>query len=246
MERHGRREERVGVHLPLRVLGYDPEGASWQEETETGDVSEGGLAFHLKRPIFRGQCLRVALPMPRGLRRFDLDEPLYRAYVIVRSAVLEGGSCRVGAMVFGQEPPRGYAENPAARFRLPTDPHDEDLAQPPPPRREAAQEAEPPDPLGRRAHERVDNFVEFVIEQVDEWGAVLREERTVAENISRGGARILTAGPYVKGDVVELHEVKGPFASRAEICDVRSGADGIRRLHVRFLDGSPDHLVRRA
>jgi hypothetical protein len=246
MERHGRREERMGVQLPVRVLGYDPEGAAWQEEAETDNVSEGGLAFHLNRPIFRGQCLRVALPMPRSLRRFDHDEPLYRVYVIVRSAVLEAGSCRVGTMVFGKEAPRGYAENPAARFRLPSDEADEAAPYPAPPRREVAREAEPPDPLGRRAHERFDIFVEFVIEQVDEWGAVLKEERTVAENISRGGARILTAGPYIKGDVVELHEVKGPFASRAEICEVRSGADGIRRLHVRFLDGSPEHLVRRA
>jgi hypothetical protein len=246
MEHHGRRDERLGIQLPLQVLGYDPEGASWQEETETDDVSEGGLAFHMRRPIFRGQCLRVALPMPRGLRRFDVDEPLYRAYAIVRSAVLEAGSCRVGAMIFGKDPPRGYVDNPAARFLLPTDERDGKVPHAAPPRREAAREVEAPDPLGRRAHERFDIFVEFVIEQVDEWGAVLREERTVAENISRGGARILTAGPYIKGDVVELHEVKGPFASRAEICEVRSGADGIRRLHVRFLDGSPDHLVRRA
>lgn len=239
-----RREERHGLNLPIRVLGYDPDGTSWQELVETGDLSAGGAAFTVKRPVFRGQCLRLALPMPKSLRAFDHDEPAYRVYAIVRTATLQDAACRVGVMFFGKEPPRGYEDNPAARFVLPSDLEEERSggpAPPPPP-----SEPEPaPDPYGRRAHERFDIFVEFSVELVDEWGVVLAEERTVADNISKGGARLMTATSFAKGEVIFLHEVGGPFETRAEIRDVHVGKDGIRRLHVRFLDGhSPDHLVR--
>lgn len=236
-----RREERLPVSLPVRVLGYDSDGTSWQELTETDDLSAGGTSFRLKRPVFKGQALRLALPMPKRLRRFDPEEPAYRVYGIVRDAILEGGICRIGVMFYGKEPPAGYEENPSARFRLPSDLDEPRSAAPRPP-----PEPEKPDPYGRRESERFDIFVDFFMELVDEWGAVLQEERTVAENISKGGARVLTSRDLVKGDVIVLHEVGGSFETRAEVKDLNVGKDGIRRLNVRFLDGrSPDHLVRR-
>jgi hypothetical protein len=238
-----RREERLSVSLPVRVLGYDPDGAVWQELTETDDLSAGGTSFRVKRPVFKGQVLRLALPMPKRLRRFDPEEPAYRVYGLVREAVLEGGICRVGVMFYGKEPPAGYEQNPSARFRLPSD---LDEVRPAAPRAYREQEAEKPDPYGRRESERFDIFVDFFMELVDEWGAVLQEERTVAENISKGGARLLTSRDLAKGDVIVLHEVGGSFETRAEIKELNVGKDGIRRLNVRFLDGrSPDHLVRR-
>lgn len=240
-----RKEARLSVSLPVRVLGYDPDGASWQELTETDDLSAGGISFRVKRPVFRGQVLRLALPMPKRLRRFDPEEPAYRVYGIVRAAVLEAGICRVGVMLYGKEPPAGFEENRSARFRLPSDEAEVSV---PGPRRSVEPEAgdEKPDPYGRRASERFEIFVDFVMELVDEWGAVLLEERTVADNISKGGARLLTASDLSKGDVIVLHEVGGGFETRAEVRDMNVGKDGIRRLNVRFLDGrSPDHLVRR-
>ena len=238
-----RREERLPVSLPVRVLGYDSDGTSWQELTETEDLSAGGLSFRVKRPVFKGQVLRLALPMPKRLRRFDPEEPAYRVYGIVREAFLDGGICRVGVMFYGKEPPGGYEENPTARFRLPSD---ADEPRKPAAPRPSQQEEEKPDPYGRRTAERFDIFVDFLVELVDEWGAVLQEERTVADNISKGGARLMTARELAKGDVIVLHEVGGTFEARAEVRDLHVGKDGIRRLNVRFLDGrSPDHLVRR-
>jgi len=237
-----RRGGRHPVSLPVRVMGYEADAMSWQELTETDDLSEGGLSFRVRRPVFKGQVLRMALPMPKRLRRFDRQEPAYRIYGIVREAVLEAGVCRVGVMFYGKEPPAGFEENPAARFRLPSDAE----GPRPSPRVSPKPEEEKPDPYGRRAAERFDIFVEFFMELVDEWGTVLQEERTVAENISKGGARLLTARVLAKGDVVVLREVGGPFETRAEVRDTKVGKDGIRRLRVRFLDGrSPSHLVRR-
>jgi hypothetical protein len=243
-----RREERLRQSLPIRVVGYDAETGAWEELTETLDFSEGGAAFTLSRALFRGQALHLMLPLPRSLRRHDHDQPAYRIWAVVRDALVQdGGSCRVGVKYFGKDAPRGYQENPMARFLLPSDVGQE-VVEPqaaPAQAREPPVDEERPDPWGRRAHPRFDIFVEFAVELIDEWGAVLADERTVAENISRGGARLRTAGPFAQGDVIVLREVGGQWSSRAEIRYVGLGKDRVRRLHVQFLDGrSPSHLVR--
>src|SRR5262245_1336914 len=112
-----------------------------------------------------------------------------------------------------------------------------------------APNAAPPAPAGatseRRAHRRVDIFVNFTIQQVDEWGAVLQEELTVADNISKGGARVMTSLDFMKGDTILVQEAGGGFATRAEIRDVRKGPDGIPRLHLKFLDRqTPDRMLK--
>jgi hypothetical protein len=87
--------------------------------------------------------------------------------------------------------------------------------------------------------------VNFTIQQVDEWGAVLQEELTVADNVSKGGAHVLTTLTFGKGDVVLLQEANGDFATRAQVRRVASGEDGITRLHLKFLvREAPDRLLR--
>jgi len=91
----------------------------------------------------------------------------------------------------------------------------------------------------------VDIFVNFTIQQVDEWGAVLQEELTVADNISKSGARVMTSLDFMKGDTIIVQEAGGGFATRAEIRDVRKGPDGIRRLHLKFLDRqTPERMLK--
>ena len=70
------------------------------------------------------------------------------------------------------------------------------------------------------------------------------EEQTIAENIGRGRARVMTSLPVVKGDVVRLEEVDGDFQVRAEIRNIYIGPDHIPRLNLRFLDAAaPDRLL---
>jgi serine/threonine protein kinase len=98
----------------------------------------------------------------------------------------------------------------------------------------------------RRRSTRLDIFVNFVIRRVGTLGTVLQEERTIAENISRSGARVLTSMTTVgAGDVVQLVEIGGDFQTRAEVRNVYVGRDNIRRLNLRFVDGpAPDRLVK--
>ena len=107
---------------------------------------------------------------------------------------------------------------------------------PPPPEAPGGQE--------RRQHPRVSLFLNFTLQQVDEWGAVLQEELTVADNLSKGGAHVMTTLDFVVGDIVLMQEAVGGFATRAEVRALGKGPDGIGRLHVRFLDRlAPDRLL---
>jgi len=85
-----------------------------------------------------------------------------------------------------------------------------------------------------------------VIRRVGTLGTVLQEERTIAENISRSGARVMTSMTTLgAGDVVQLLEIGGDFQARAEVRNVYIGRDNIRRLNLRFVDGpAPDRLVK--
>ena len=102
-----------------------------------------------------------------------------------------------------------------------------------------------PTPSDRRRVTRLDIFVNFIIRRVGTAGTVLQEERTIAENVGRGGARVMTSiTSLAPGDIVHLEEVGGPFKTRAEVRGSYVGKDRIRRLNLRFLDSpAPDYLV---
>ena len=97
----------------------------------------------------------------------------------------------------------------------------------------------------RRRVTRLDIFVNLVLRRVGTLGTVLQEERTIAENVGRHGARVMTTmSTLVPGDIVQIEEVGGPFKTRAEVRGVYEGRDHIRRLNVRFLDSpAPEYLV---
>ncbi len=100
-------------------------------------------------------------------------------------------------------------------------------------------------PLDRRGAPRFELFVNFTLQLVDEWGAVLQEELTVADNVARGGARVMTSLSFRVGDVILLQEAGGGFATRAEVRGVTRVQTSIDRLHLRFVDRqAPDRLLR--
>lgn len=263
--------------IAVRVQGFLVGGATWDEVTQTDDVSVGGASITIKHTVELGQVLHLTLAMPKTLRQHDLSEATYRVYSLVRGISRRTDDCRVGVMFFGQFPPRGFQERPWARFLLPSDnaalaaaktataagkgspddtnPGAASEAAPPPSASQAfratlrqgepAPSSTPSDPSERRAHPRFQLFLNFTLQQVDEWGAVLQEELTVAESLSKGGAQVKTSLEFMKGDVILLQEAGGGFATRAEVRGVHEGPDGIVRLHLKFLDRpAPERLLK--
>ena len=71
-----RRDQRMGLSVPVRVRGHDPDGTPWEEMTATDDASYGGASFPLKHAHGVGQVLYISAPLPRNFRRYDLAEQL--------------------------------------------------------------------------------------------------------------------------------------------------------------------------
>lgn len=234
-----RRERRAPLHQILVYQAYNSDGTTVEDRAEMCDASTRGASFLIDERLDPGRVLHLAAPLPRRFRTFDSDTPSYFVYAIVRHVEPVHERFRVGVMFFGKQPPKGFDTHPGALYFLPGDERQQPAAIP--------QEEAPiePDPGGRRQSPRFRIFVDFVMRQVDEWGTVLAEELTVAENVSLGGACVYTSLPLRVGHVVHVQERGGTFEARAEVRDTYVGVDRIRRVSLSFLDGrGPVHLVR--
>lgn len=218
----------MALTLPVQVHGTESDGRSWEEMTSTDDASFGGASFALRRPLAVGRAVRLLLPLPKRFRRYDVVESTYHVFGLVRdvTAGKPGGPSRVGVMFLGKTAPRGYDKNPGGLYLLPSDPA-------------------PAASKERRLRTRLDNvYVNLKLQRIGAVGGG-SEERTVAENLGKGGARVMTSLPLAKGEIVMVEELGGPFRTRAEICNVYIGQDRIPRLNLHFLDAeAPDRLVQ--
>jgi hypothetical protein len=221
--RADRKDPRMALRIPVKVDGFGADGP-WQEMTISEDTSAGGVAFTLLHPAQFGQVLLLSLPLPKRFRKYDFTDPSYHVYAVVRRAETNGDRTTVGVMFLGKSAPRGYEKNPAGVYLLSQDPA-------------------PGTRTERRAQPRHEMPYNLKISRQD-LGPGPQQEHTVAENLSKGGARVLTSLPVVKGDIVLVEEVGGPFRTRAEIRNIYIGKDKVPRLNLKFLDGeAPDRLI---
>jgi hypothetical protein len=176
--------------------------------------------------VARGNVLVASMPLPKRFRRYDLTEASYRTYALVRHAVSDPTGFRVGVMFLGKTPPRGFEKNTGGLYFLPTDPAPATI------------------PKERRRWQRIDTFVNLRLRRLNPQGPGPQEERTIAENISRGGARVLTSMAVGKGEILMVEELDGAFRTRAEVRNLYIGPDRVPRLNLQFLDGeAPERLV---
>lgn len=242
-----RQELRVDLSLLVHVEGFKTDHTSWTEVTTTRNTSASGVSFALERRPLVGQVLKLRLMLPFSApdRR---TEPSFGVYAVVRDVLPENGGARVGAMFVGDRLPEGFDGNPAALYLFPCDvsPEDwRDMIRP-------VGAALPPDapvrslPRDRRESPRFEISAHFLVQHVDEWEGILEEGLTVAENLSRGGALLLTTAALSQGDIVILREIGGGFVTRAEVTGFDFDEDGTRHVRVKFLGASgPDHLLPR-
>ncbi len=98
----------------------------------------------------------------------------------------------------------------------------------------------------RRRAARLELPLDISIKKLGPEGAVLAQERTLADNLSRTGLRVVTALDSVQpGDTVLVQEIGGDFQARAHVRHRFKASDGVWRLGLEFIDAeAPDRLVR--
>lgn len=97
---------------------------------------------------------------------------------------------------------------------------------------------EPPRP--RRSYARLGACVAVVITRLDSEGVPAESEQTFTENISPGGARVVTRLQAIQvGETVTLGEAASEYRTRARVANSWRGSDGQWRLNLEFEDPLP-------
>ena len=232
-ERNWKRiRERLALRLPVRVQGRDTLDFEWTEMTRLANVTPFGAGFPLKRPTEKGRLLHMTIPMPRQLRVFDHVEDQYRIWAIVRymktSASDKGPSFDVGVAFIGKRAPASYQAEPWKRYDITTTAF-QALAKP-------EDILTPLATATQRAYTRHNIAVDMRIEMVDPNGVVTESERTVTEEISKRGATIFTTLQIPTGRFIRLTSEQQGMTLYAAIRSRSTGANGIPRIHVEFID----------
>ncbi|MFN2529830.1 MAG: hypothetical protein ABR555_00885 [Pyrinomonadaceae bacterium] len=224
--------ERLELSLPVRVHCRETLDLSWMEVTRLNDVTPFGAGFTLKHPTEPGRLLQMTIPMPRQLRVFDHVEDQYRVWAVVRHVKAlsseTGTAFHVGVAFIGKRPPASYEEKPWERYEISTSALDA-LS----PIEEVVKQVVTSD---QRAQTRHNISVDMLLEILDEKGGVAASEFSVTENISRRGATLFTTIEVEVGRFTRLTSSQYNLTVHAPVRAVSIGADGIRRIHVEFID----------
>jgi hypothetical protein len=235
----GRRIQRIGLTLPIRVEYKISPTVSWTEVTRLRDISAFGAGFNLPRPVKRGRLILMTIPLPRQLRCYDFMEPQYRVYGLVRHCIpLRRGvaspeSYAIGTAFVGKHPPVSYLEDPSRLYDIRQNREDGQLWQ-------VTTAPEHPDeshlPKELRRHSRFQIPVSVMLEMLNEDGSVTAGEVTVTENISLGGASVFTSLPAEVGSFLRVTSDQYNVSIVSVVRGKRLGPDGIPRLHIEFID----------
>ena len=222
--------ERLALQLPVRIRCRETPDFEWTEMTRLTNVTPFGAAFTLTRPTEKGRLLHMTIPMPRQLRVFDHVEDQYRIWAIVRhlksKTTDKGPAFEVGVAFIGKRAPASYETEPWKRYEISVS-GPEKLASVD----EAARSGS-----DQREHTRHQIAVDMLLEIVDLNGAVVLSEQTVTEDISPQGATLFTTLEIPNGRFIRLTSAQYRITAHAAIRSRTTGADGIERIHVEFVD----------
>ena len=225
--------ERLELKLPVRVVCRETPDFEWMEITRLQNVTPFGAGFSLKRPTEKGRILHMTIPMPRQLRVFDHTEDQYRIWALVRymrpSTQPETDQVvfDVGVAFIGKRPPVSYETEPWKRYDI-SNTAFQAMANP--------DEIKPISTSDQRVHTRYNIAVDMKLEIVDENGGVGQSESTVTENISKRGATVFTTLEIPIGRFIRLTSAQYGMTVVAVVRARSTGADGIPRIHVEFID----------
>ncbi|MCA1620770.1 MAG: PilZ domain-containing protein [Acidobacteria bacterium] len=128
----------------------------------------------------------------------------------------------------GKRPPASYANEPATLYEIDAVSAEDNMWR--------VREVEPGGPSSRSEQTRLQMALSVRLEVFDFEGRVTASEQTVTENISPRGAAVWTTLKVERGRFVRLTSTETGLSVTAAVRAARSGADGIPRLHLEFID----------
>lgn len=232
-QKRNRVRERIKLALPVRVHCRESAGHEWTEMSRLVDVTPFGARFPLTRPTERGRLLRLTMPMPRQLRCFDHIEDQYRVYALICRVVTQPefadeARYEVGVAFTGKHPPASYVRDPSTLYKADSISAENNLWH--------LTEVERKTTSQRSELTRLQMALSVRLEVFDSEGRVTASEQTVTENISRRGAAVWTTLQVEHGRFVRLTSMETGLSIVSVVRAARSGADGIPRLHLEFID----------
>jgi hypothetical protein len=237
LEKESRRLRRISLSLPIRIEAQVDRTVAWSEVTRLSDISAFGAGFMLKRPVKRGRLLQMTMPLPRQLRCYDFLEPQYRIWGLVRRCLpvadrAGAESYVIGTAFIGKRPPKSYEENPAKLYEITTR-EEEGLWN-------ITEAASMPDethlPRDERRQSRFQIPLMLLAEKIDTDGRVVASETSVTENLSVGGAAILSTLDLQVGSFLRVTSEQYKTTLISVVRGKRVGYDGIPRFHIEFID----------
>jgi len=237
-EKSQRSRERLGLKLPVRVMGRDSVDNEWTEMSRLVDVTPFGARLSLKRPVETGRLVHLTLAMPQKLRCFDHIEHQYRVWSLVRNVkMLEPGAgalVEIGVAFVGKHPPLSYASDPSRRYEMAESDPGSGLWSV---KEQSDQMISEISASDQRKASRLAIPIDLLIEVFGANGELSQSERTVTENISRQGAAVFTTLDITPGHFVKVTSEQFAISRLATVRGRRPGPDGTPRLHLEFVGG---------
>ncbi len=202
----------------------------WKEIVDVETFTASGAAIHVRRECAVGTLISLKIALPAHLRYHDHDRQLYRIWGLVQhcqklSGQNGSGGYYVGVVFISGEPPKSYSENPGRTFRICGMDHSGLWCV------EAAG-AE----FRARKDMRYWTEIGLYLALLNNKKEPIAGERTVTENISSGGASVLTEMQISVGDKVKFISAEYDFSGLAVVCDRRERKEGKASLHLQFVD----------
>jgi hypothetical protein len=232
--------ERVALNIPVRVHCRESLEHEWTEMSRLLDVTPFGAAFPISHPTEPGRLLHLTMPMPRQLRCFDHVEDTYRVWAIVRNVRAVAAAeakhpmrFNVGVAFIGKRPPSSYADAPGRRYEIARSAMESAVWQ-------VQEDADKMVSHMSGSDQRIDTRhhipITVMMQAIDAQGTPGTAEHTVTENISRRGAAVMTTMNIEDGRFVRLSSAEFGVTVLGAVRGRRTGADGILRLHLEFID----------
>lgn len=234
-----RLRERLEIRLPVRVHCCESEDHGWVEKTQLIDITPFGARLTISRPTEPGRLLHLTAPLPSQLRCFDYMDEQYNVWALVRHASPLASEANglprflIGVAFIGKHSPLSFETNPAQRYEISHPPAENNLwGMRERPDTEGARAGS----IERRAEMRHPVISDVVIEIYDAEGKTFASEAARTENISRRGMCVITELDIARGRYVRVRSAHYQIAVIAAVRRLRRGADGLKRLHLEFVD----------